>query len=502
MNRLAAGIVLALASTSAHAVTYYVRTDGGTSTQCTGRADAAYDGSGTGEACAFSTPSTGIGALAASDTLIIGNGSYEVASALPVPPSGTSAAYTRILGQNHAQCRSTPELWGSGGRSRILDLSGRSYIEVACFELTDHHACMESHPSFDCTSSQGARAGIYAYNSRDLILRDIHSHGVAYGFRGGKVHNLTMERVRLNWNSRSGFEGATPCTSSVDCDSFSGTIALRNVEIAWNGCGQNYPSLAVRDCFGDNRGGYGDGLGTKYTGGAWIVEDSSVHHNTSDGLDLRYTRAPGATVTIRRSSFFANAGNQVKAWGRLDMQNSYANSWCGYFGSRYATNDPEACRASGNTVIVIPDTYSGVGTILRYNTIAGHGAALIQLAAENDAGDLAGYSALIEGNVVVGATYYLGSALSKFISNSSGIPYTLRNNHVYNAGSVSCTASQCVTTNPRLRSQSIATFDPRPASDSPVLGAGDCTSCSPPVDDIRGKARPASPARGAFEFEP
>jgi hypothetical protein len=35
------------------ATTYYVRTDGGTNVQCTGTANAAYSGSGTGKACAW-----------------------------------------------------------------------------------------------------------------------------------------------------------------------------------------------------------------------------------------------------------------------------------------------------------------------------------------------------------------------------------------------------------------------------------------------------------------
>ena len=38
------------------ATTYYVRTDGGDASQCTGRADAAYPGSGTGQACAWKHP--------------------------------------------------------------------------------------------------------------------------------------------------------------------------------------------------------------------------------------------------------------------------------------------------------------------------------------------------------------------------------------------------------------------------------------------------------------
>ena len=39
-----------------YSATYYVRTDGGSATQCTGLADAPYPGTGTGSSCAFSHP--------------------------------------------------------------------------------------------------------------------------------------------------------------------------------------------------------------------------------------------------------------------------------------------------------------------------------------------------------------------------------------------------------------------------------------------------------------
>ncbi|MBM3190812.1 MAG: hypothetical protein FJZ90_19090, partial [Chloroflexi bacterium] len=38
------------------AVTYYVRPDGGSPTQCTGRVDAPYPGSGTNQPCAWDHP--------------------------------------------------------------------------------------------------------------------------------------------------------------------------------------------------------------------------------------------------------------------------------------------------------------------------------------------------------------------------------------------------------------------------------------------------------------
>jgi hypothetical protein len=465
-------LLLCLAGT-AQAATYYVRPDGDST--CTGLSDAAFTG---GTACAKQTPAQGVGAMAGGDTLIIRNGSYSVSGAALIPPSGTSSAYTRIYGANYANCTSKPELWGTGGRSRIFDLSGRSYVELSCLEITDHSSCVYGHPTLGCGSSTThARDGVYAKTSSFLVLRDLNIHGLENGFHGGSVNTMTLERVRLNANAKAGFHGATGCSSTTTCDSFSGTLTFRQVEIAWNGCGENYPSLAIHGCYGQGRGGYGDGLGTYHTSGTWIFEDSQVHHNASDGLDLRYTTDAAADVQIRRS-------------------------WCGYFGSRYGTDsggnpDPEPCRADGNTVVILPDHGgSGDDAILRYNTIAGHPAALIQFAS---GGSTTNYTVRLENNVVIGATFYKGTALAKYISNGAGVSYSQHNNHVFNAGSVSCTASECVTTDPLLFNQAITAFDPRPQAASSVIGAGGCSGCTTPTTDIRGKTRPASPARGAFE---
>lgn len=68
--------------------TYYVRTDGGTSTECTGTADAPYPGSGTNQPCAWSHPfwaldSDGDWKISGGDTLIIGPGSYKMGYGAP-----------------------------------------------------------------------------------------------------------------------------------------------------------------------------------------------------------------------------------------------------------------------------------------------------------------------------------------------------------------------------------------------------------------------------------
>jgi len=61
-------IVFVLAQ-SVSAATYYLRPSGGTTTQCTGLANADYDGSGTGEACAWSAPADAFATATCGDTI-------------------------------------------------------------------------------------------------------------------------------------------------------------------------------------------------------------------------------------------------------------------------------------------------------------------------------------------------------------------------------------------------------------------------------------------------
>lgn len=516
VTRLSAAIALALASLPAQAVTFYVRPDG--NSLCTGQVDAAWSSGVT--ACAKATPNQGVAAMSGGDTLVIRNGSYGLTAALLVP-GGTSSTPTRILGSQAGACRVKPELWANASSIRILDLQANAWIEVECLELTDHNSCHYRHPSHPCSGARGTH-GIYARGGNNLTFRDLNIHGLQNGFKGGALDTTTWERVRIWGNSEAGWHGAT-CSSPNLCDSFSGTHTFRNVEIAWNGCAEQWPALKPHACTGDfdrdNNGtkdGYGDGFGTFYTGGTWIFEDSMIHHNTSDGLDLRYN-SENANVEIRRSWFFNNAGNQVKVRGRMLLENSVLNSYCAYFGTesnpRYGRGynlddpeprqlkaDPEPCRANGNTLIVLPeDGIAGDDAIIRHNTIAGHGAALLQFAS---GGSTSNYTARIENNVLVSATYVLGTAASRLVSNSSNVSYSLHGNTLFGA-SCSGTSAECVVADPLLRSRSITSFDPRLQPGSPVIGAGvtSCgtTACVKPATDITGKARPTPASRGAFE---
>lgn len=56
MKKILIALFLLLAAYQASATTWYIRTDGGTQTQCTGQANAAYPGSGTAQPCAYNHP--------------------------------------------------------------------------------------------------------------------------------------------------------------------------------------------------------------------------------------------------------------------------------------------------------------------------------------------------------------------------------------------------------------------------------------------------------------
>src|SRR6202008_4790965 len=133
------GIPIALASRNT--TTYYVRTDGGDASQCTGRADAPYPGSGKGRACAWKNPdialpTSGGPRITGGDTLRIAAGTYPVGDGgymQPIPSGSSATSPTRILGKPGA----LPKLVGINGIHRVLNLDGSSNVEVGNLEITD-----------------------------------------------------------------------------------------------------------------------------------------------------------------------------------------------------------------------------------------------------------------------------------------------------------------------------------------------------------------------------
>lgn len=372
-------IIITLLFTTSHlfAATYYVRTDGGTYSQCTGLVDVAYDGSGTGEPCSWkhpfdALPPGGTARISGGDTLIIGNGSFRMGytagvydtgacssswtwdCVAPALPAGTSGLPTKVLGKGWDNgCTNPPELYGTEGANSVLNASN-DYIEIQCLNITDHDQCINSHgatgPSegkIPCTTTfpKGERAtnGLIINGADNLLLKDLEihglsSHGIYTATSGGS--NWTLDNVNVHHNGWAGWDGG----------GYSGSMIIKNSSINYNGCGETYPGGETIGCWGQSAGGYGDGMGMTSTSGNWNIMDTEFKYNTSDGLDLLYLGASG-TASLTRIYAEGNAGNQLKvSGGDKTIVNTVAIGNCGYFEGKsfdYAVDD---CRALGHPI--------------------------------------------------------------------------------------------------------------------------------------------------------
>jgi hypothetical protein len=557
MKRTALFLGIALATLDAQATTFYVRTDGGNDTQCNGQVDAPYDGSGVGEGCAWKNLSWAVGTvgggtanIAPGDTVIVKNGSYPMgwhadfdtsgctttsrsSCYLRPPPSGAStAARTRILGENsETGCKTRPELWGTGGANRIINIDSSANIEYACLEITDHSPCVRKHyeSSRLCVTNSGdwVDRPVRGQTASGYLWRDVNIHGGAHtGMYVSGVTDWTMERLRLHANGFAGWNGSF---TEDAADYNYGTIHFKQAEISFNGCTENYPSLAIISCIGQNGNdtdgdgpvaktsgsdGYGDGIGTAHTGGDWIFEDSLVHHNVQDGIDMLYLTQANGSITVRRTKSWANSGNQMKLSGISLVENSVLIGACDYFAldNRYypamTISGGDACRASGNPLVIRPANVAGTASTIRFNTITGKGDMLVNIS-PGDLGASTGTTVSFENNVFYGQAEYSDGSPTElaWIITGTTIPtLSWKNNHVWNVGPSTSNVSNCpgdsfCTAAPQIRDSGIYTFDARPAAASNLLNAGtNCSgTCTIPATDITGQARDASPGRGAYE---
>ena len=428
----------------ASATTYYVRTDGGTFAQCDGKTNAAYrvgtPGIGVTSGpvaphCAWSHPFIALPPggspprIAPGDTLMIGSGSYMMGYGAPEtgncyanaayncimqsPPSGIDPAHkTRILGN----CAAPPELWGTQRAYAIVQIRGvqggsqASNIEVGCLELTDHSSCIENH----CTAGgcpggldqidvckrasypfgTWAENGLIANDSANVNLHDLNIHGLgSEGIHAGRLTNWLVQRVKIRGNGFAGWDGDVSNGVPTNDSSNHGTLQFQNLEIAWSGCGERYPGGEIFGCWDQNEGGYGDGFGTGHTSGNWVFQNSYIHDNVSDGLDLLYADGTGS-VTVTGLHSEGNAGNQLKLRGTARVTNSIIVGTCADPWSTFPPNnysDPSYdqsqfvgkynmqlsgnCRASGDAVML--STIAGETHTLINNTITSQSSCLV-----------------------------------------------------------------------------------------------------------------------------
>ena len=484
-----------------------MRADGGSAAECDGLVDAAQAGSTNGH-CAWrhpfiALPPQGAPRIAGGDTLVIGAGSYMIGygaddatgcyaagafdcTMAPVPSGPSPGQPTRLLGAGHDRgCPSPPELWGTERAYRVLNLQGSSNVEIGCLEITDHSSCIEFHcASGQCAGGDAqidacrrdtppfgtwASIGIQASASSNVNLHDLDVHGLAHtGLAGGGLADWTLRNVRLVANGWVGWDGDIGAGSSN-----SGAIELRGVEIGWNGCGERYPGGAIFGCWAQQEGGYGDGLGTASTGGDWLIEDSLVHHNTSDGIDLLYADGSGS-VTVRRTRVEGNAGNQVKTRGTATIENSVIDGNCAYFAGRYNMSEDDQCRALGNTLsLALGD---GDAVAIRYNSIVGEGDCLILAGGGN-----AGSRLDIQDNALIGKPDWRATMQGnpeqtclQYGDNSMATVSFLKN-LVWQVKHDDCPAGSVCGSPPGIVRDAMDGFDPTPLAASPLVDAADAS---------------------------
>ena len=504
----------------ASATTYYVRTDGGTAAQCNGRSDAAYPGSGTNMSCAWNHPFVALPPTTSNhpmsprihggDTLVIDAGSYQMGIGakdatklygactstypwdceMPAIPSGTSSSPTRIVGAGwNTGCKAPPELWGSDRPYHVMNLDKSSNVVVACLNLTDHSACIynDSNTNLTCNKSKApygpwAPLGIHAQDSNNVTLQDLHIHGFAStGIQAGRLSNWTLTRVRIIANGRAGWNGDLGSTQG---SSDSGNMTFNNVEVAWTGCAEKYPYTTIYGCWGQIEGGYGDGIGTAATGGNWTYNQVNVHDNTQDGLDMRYANGTGK-VTVLRSHFYNNAGNQVKIKGPALIQNSVIVGYCSSFNGKYDMSGGDNCRANGTAVLLV--STPGALASLSYNTIISQGDCVITNQEGSSASEMDLYN-----NVLIGQPSFRSpdqkACLYWWSTNPPIGKVAVKGNVIWNTRFFTSYPTGNVYADPRLKSESLASFDPMPLSGSPAIDKA--STVLTVKTDYMGNARP------------
>jgi len=503
--------------------TYYVRPDGGSVTQCTGLVDAPYAGSGAAQPCAWdhpfrALPPGGTPRIAGGDTLIIAAGSYmmgygapgagscEADSAwdcyMPPIPNGSAGNPTRLLGIGwDTGCSDPPELWGTQRANMILNLTNASNVEIACLEITDHSGCVEFHTGgLACQRDSypfgpWAPIGLYAEDSTYVSLHDLNIHGLAAaGVHAGRLTDWTVENVRIAGNGWVGWDG-----DIEGGDSNSGTLFFQDWTVEWNGCGETYPGEQPTGCWGQQAGGYGDGVGTGTTGGRWIIEDSAFLHNTSDGLDLLYTRLSGSSIEIRRTIAEGNAGNQLKTNGPTLIENSIIVGNCAFFEGQPSWNSGDSCRAAGNALSLTLRPGNQVTVV--NSTLTSEGDCLVLAECE---GTCNGSERVrLRNNIFQGQTDYFQpfeNTCLAWAENFSHDPFDID----YSLIIATKDTPPCPGPNdlcgisPGLVNPSIDAFDAHLLADSPAIDAG--TPSGAPSDDFDAYPRYANPDIGAFEY--
>lgn len=461
--------------------TRYVRTDGGTGSQCTGLTDHALAGA-TGTACGVNHPNwvfpprgeSSSVAAAVGDTIVIETGSYRIGcqnstncrdSSVNLTSSSfcaTAFSYdcwpniipnnVTIMGCTASGCSCTttfngttklwvtscsstrPELWGAGNINQVLNITGSSGISIEDLEITDHASCGYPSPVSSANCGHGADAtslaaqdGILQTNSNNVLYKNLNVHGmVRYGMYGGSVGNHQIENTTVGYNGLGGINYDS-CNNNGTCGvSLGNYMRFYKTHVIFNGCVENYSggagTIINLSCHDQNTTGYGDGVGGTSSSGNWDVQDADFSHNVSDGLDLLYFNQAGVTggnLTVKRSLFEGNVGDQLKSDNNVTVEDSYIIDNCTYFkGKAFSDTSITMCRG-GYAVTIANSTNSGTTTAKFYNnTITSNSDVLFGACSAGNSSN--NFTIDARNNVLLGgADFNGGDATSIFFSDCS-----------------------------------------------------------------------------------
>jgi hypothetical protein len=293
---VAVSIALSAAPPPSQGTTWYIRADGGTNTQCTGKTNAAYPGSGTNQACAFNHPFQMLNydgtwtsfkggdtiqfadSGSASQTYYMGEqnsgigndwhsqlggicpqpnagGGAGSSCILPAPPSGTASDHTRILGQSAGNCHDSGHthlvnptiLSGIDNAFAVLDTRSTNYVDISCIEITQPDTCTNSLGPGQCHDSNNyVHYGglilnyLTSQGPSNLTLQDVAVVGLAgNGILGSHLNKLSTDvfsatDVYVIGNGGAGWNG-----DGGGCDTSCETVGTMNIShaiIDWNGC--------------------------------------------------------------------------------------------------------------------------------------------------------------------------------------------------------------------------------------------------------------------------
>lgn len=419
--RIFVSLMILFSTGQAFSEEYFVRLDGGSWDQCDGKTNVAYTSEITTKECAVRhifellDPQTGDVRINGGDIITVMNRSngepaeYTMGShgdytsgrchtgwayscTLPSLPSGTEANPTILRGQlANGTCDTKPVLWGTGRSKSILTIDNAEHVQISCLTVTDKSSCVGA-PGFPdkslvCDRSAPydkpfADTGITIKDSSNIELTDVSVQGLGKGIHAGRLHNITLTRVNIFANYSVGWDGDIGFLDGTPDSSNTGTVKFIDSGINFNGCALIYqPGSAQHNqphaCSRQDIGGYGDGVGTGQTGGDWIFDNTTVMHNSSDGLDMLYHEF-GGKITIKNSRLEGNAGNQIKTSGNAEIINNIIIGSCAWNSRQEDAlgKEGEICRAGGNT-LSLHFTHADTQVSVINNTVYAEGDVII-----------------------------------------------------------------------------------------------------------------------------